>query len=143
MDAMTTPMKTMIVVLGLATASPAALSVRAQTPAASTVAVAPSAFVGVPLTRVGVVVRDVRKAAQAYKDIFQLDAVPAIANVTIQQPRGRMKVKRAILNLPNITIEVDQPDGPGIAQDRLKKFGQGIYRLGFSTPDPIEPKVTG
>ncbi len=94
-----------------------------------------------PLTRIGVVVRDVAKAAQVYADIFQLAAAPAVTTVTIPLAKGNTKVKRAVVVLPNVRLEVDQPDGKGPAADYLKKFGQGIYRVGFSTTDPIGPKV--
>jgi hypothetical protein len=46
------------------------------------------------------------------------------------------------VTLPNTQIEVDQPDGgSGPAAKYLEKFGQGIYRVGFSTSDAIEPAV--
>jgi hypothetical protein len=97
---------------------------------------------GAPLTRIGVVVRDVNKAVKVYADIFQLSATPAVASVKIDLPKGSAKVKRAVVTLPNTRIEIDQPEGTsGPAADYLSKYGQGIYRVGFSTPDPIEPKV--
>lgn len=92
---------------------------------------------GAPLTRIGVVVRDVQKAAKVYADIFQLSAVPTVGDVTINLAKGNTKVKRAIVKVPNVQIEVDQPTGDGPAADYLKKFGQGIYRVGYSTPDAI------
>jgi hypothetical protein len=97
---------------------------------------------GAPLTRVGVVVRDVQKAAGVYADIFQLSAVPAVSSVTIDSPSGNVTVQRAVVSLPNTRIEVDQPEGAsGPAADYLRKHGQGIYRVGFSTPDAIESRV--
>lgn len=137
---MTTQIKTVIAALALVLAAPA-VAVRTQTPAPAP-AVPPSSFGNAPLTRIGVVVRNVKKSAELYKDVFQLDAMPAINNVKIDLPRGRANMKRAVVTLPNATIEVDQPDGNSAASTYLKTYGQGIYRMGFSTPDPIEPKVT-
>ncbi len=97
---------------------------------------------GAPLTRIGVVVRDVQKAAGVYADIFQLSSVPTVSSVTIESPKGAVTVKRAVVSLPNTRIEVDQPEGTsGPAADYLGKYGQGIYRVGFSTPDAIESRV--
>jgi len=99
---------------------------------------APAPGIGsAPLTRIGIVVRDVNKAVQVYRDIFQLAATPAVESVKIELPKGSTRVKRAVVVLPNVRLEVDQPDGKGPAADYLKKYGQGIYRVGFSTPESI------
>lgn len=96
-----------------------------------------------PLTRVGVVVRDVKASVQKYVDVFQLPSAPAITTVKVDLPKGSIKIKRAVVQLPNVRIEVDQPQSStGPAADYLKKFGQGIYRLGYSVPDAIGPRVT-
>ena len=135
---MTPTIRTVVLPVFLFTAL--AVAGTAQAPAQAP-AVTPASFANSPLTRVGVVVRDVQKSAKVYQDIFQLDAVPTVSNVKVELPKGSAKVKRAIVTLPNVTLEVDQPDGNGPASDYLKKYGQGIYRMGFSTPDPIDAKI--
>ena len=113
----------------------------ALAPAAS--AQTPTATLGsAPLTRVGVVVRDIQKAVKTYVDIFQLASAPAISTVKVDLAKGSMKVKRATVQLPNVRIEIDQPQGSsGPAAAYLKQFGQGIYRVGFSTPDALAARV--
>lgn len=104
---------------------------------------AQSATIGsAPLARVGVVVRDVKASVQKYVDVFQLPAAPAITTVKVDLPKGSFKVKRAVVQLPNARIEIDQPQGSsGPAADYLKQYGQGIYRLGYSVPDAIAARV--
>jgi hypothetical protein len=120
----------LVLVLGLVTAA------SAQSSAA--------AIGSAPLTRIGVVVRDVEKAVKTYVDVFQLPAVPTISTVEIKLATGSMKVRRAIVSVPNVKIEVDQPRGDnGPAAAYLKQFGQGIYRVGFSTSDEISARVAG
>jgi hypothetical protein len=132
---MTVRTKTAVAALALVIAAPA-VPVRTQAPAES-----PSSFANTPLTRIGVVVRDVQRSAKVYADVFQLEAVPAVTTVKIEMPKGSARVKRALVALPNATIEIDQPDGNSPAADYLKKYGQGIYRMGFSTSSAIQPKV--
>lgn len=97
---------------------------------------------GAPLARIGVVVRDVNKAARSYADVFRLAAPPAISTVKVDLPKGSIKVKRATVQLPNVRIEIDQPMGNnGPAATYLRQFGQGIYRVGFSTPDALGAHV--
>ena len=109
-------------------------AVSAQTPAA--------ALGAAPMTRIGVVVRDVQKAVKTYVDVFQLPSAPAISTVKVDLVKGSMKVKRATVQLPNVRIEIDQPQGnSGPAAAYLKQFGQGIYRTGFSSPDALAARV--
>ena len=120
---------------------PAVAILLALAPAAS--AQAPAATLGsAPLTRVGVVVRDVQKAVKTYVDVFQLASAPTISTVKVDLAKGSMKVKRATVQLPNVRIEIDQPQGnSGPAAAYLKQFGQGIYRVGYSTPDALAARV--
>lgn len=95
-----------------------------------------------PLARIGVVVRDVNKAVKTYVDVFQLPSAPAVSTVKVDLAKGSMKVKRATVQLPNVRIEIDQPQGnDGPAAAYLKQFGQGIYRVGYSTPDALAARV--
>lgn len=116
-----------------------ALTVSLGTPASAQ----PAATIGsAPLARIGVVVRDVDKAVKTYVDVFQLPSAPAVSTVKIDLAKGSMKVKRATVQLPNVRIEIDQPQGSdGPAAAYLKQFGQGIYRVGYSTPDALATRV--
>jgi catechol 2,3-dioxygenase-like lactoylglutathione lyase family enzyme len=102
----------------------------------------PATIGSAPLARVGVVVRDVKASVQKYVDVFQLPAAPAISTVNVDLPKGSVKVRRAVVQLPNVRIEIDQPQGgSGPAAAYLKQYGQGIYRLGYSVPEAIGARV--
>ncbi len=93
------------------------------------------------LSHIGIVVKDVDKAAKTYADIF---------GVTVPQPRivknipfppsygpGKtMAVKTTMITVNGASLELLQPlDGPSPWRDHLEKYGETVQHLAFAVPE--------
>ena len=75
------------------------------------------------VTHVGVVVRDVAKAADAWTDVFDVEISPIT---------DRAHTRVAKVHFEGMLIELEQPKvGPSPWRDFLERYGEGIHHLAF------------
>jgi methylmalonyl-CoA/ethylmalonyl-CoA epimerase len=93
------------------------------------------------VTHVGVVVRDVEKAAKAWADVFGVEVSPITETKPIPLAKGQRgdknaHTKVAKVRFNNMTVELEQPVGGASPwRDFLDKYGEGIHHLAFDVPD--------
>ena len=90
------------------------------------------------VTHVGVVVRDVEKAAKAWADLFQVEVLPVTDTKPVAFPKGYRgdrgaHTRVAQVHFNNMLVELEQPVGGASPwKDFLDKYGEGIHHIGFN-----------
>jgi len=94
------------------------------------------------LAQVGIVVRDIERAARAWADLLGLP-LPEIRvtdppEITHAEYGGRptpARAKLAFFHLENVDIELIEPVGePSTWQDQLERHGDSLHHLAFRLP---------
>ena len=90
--------------------------------------------------QVGILVKDIKKAAKAWADFLQLET-PEIFTCNKYEETGAMyngrpcygRIYQALFNFENIEMELIQPmDGePSIWKDCLDRDGEGLHHIAF------------
>lgn len=102
---------------------------------------------------VGIVVKDIAKASQAFADVYGVTppAMPRIYNADgagIPFPAGitgnrNARAKLVQFTAGNVRFELIEPDGgPTAWSEYLEKFGQGVHHLSFGVPN-IDETIRG
>ena len=79
------------------------------------------------VTHIGVVVRDIEKAAAAWADVFDVEVSPITET-------AHTRVAKVHFN--SMTVEIEQPKGgPSPWRDFLDTHGEGIHHLAFDVAD--------
>lgn len=93
------------------------------------------------LHHICIVVRDIDKT-QAYYEFIGIGpwiAYPPLAeyeDLSVPSPEGFMGMQYRICNLPNIQLQLCQPDHhPTPQRQHLDEKGEGVFHLGFEVPD--------
>jgi len=95
------------------------------------------------LCQVGVVVRDIERAIDAYSQVFGMprpeiivSAEPDIADTRYRGEPTDAQAKLAFFDLGQVTLELIQPlGGPSTWQDHLDEKGEGMHHIAFSVDD--------
>ena len=90
------------------------------------------------VTQIGVVVKDIEKAAEAYSKVFGLP-MPAVqisggedANATCRGVPTNAQAKLAFLNLGQVQLELIEPmGGNSVWQEGLDEKGEGFHHIAF------------
>ena len=92
-----------------------------------------------PITRVGVVVRDVEASARAFSEILGVPVTPARTG-TIQLPdNSTAEIRSATFALPNVDVQLDQPvSSRGPLYEHLETFGPGMQYLEIPVTDGVD-----
>lgn len=101
------------------------------------------------VVQVGVVVKDIEKAAVAYADFLGVAVPPWFWTDTEDKAHTQFKgkpsparAKLAFIELKNITIELIEPDqNPSTWREFLDANGQGVHHIAFEIKG-MEDKVT-
>ncbi|MCX8160337.1 MAG: VOC family protein [Candidatus Saccharicenans sp.] len=91
------------------------------------------------VVQVGIVVKDIEKAARAYAGILGTEVPAWFLTDTVEKAhtefRGKpseARAKLAFIQLQNITIELIEPvGGPSTWREFLDKHGEGVHHLAF------------
>jgi methylmalonyl-CoA epimerase len=100
-------------------------------------------FGGGRVTQIGVVVRDIEKASQAYAEFLGMDKpqwfltdIVDKAHTVFKGNSTEARAKLAFFELENITIELIEPvGGPSTWQEFLENNGEGIHHIAFEIKD--------
>jgi len=100
------------------------------------------------LHHVCIVVHDIDKT-QAYYESIGIGpwiAYPPLAeyeDLSVPNPEGFMAMQYRICNLPNIQLQLCQPDDhPTPQRLHLDQKGEGVFHLGFEVPDADAAEAT-
>jgi hypothetical protein len=97
----------------------------------------PALFGDGVLVQVGIVVKDIEKAAKAYADLLRVD-VPQwswtdtvdVAHTMFKGKPSPARAKLAFIQLKNITIELIEPDSnPSTWREFLDAQGEGVHHI--------------
>ncbi|MGB4703909.1 MAG: VOC family protein [Candidatus Saccharicenans sp.] len=91
------------------------------------------------VVQVGIVVKDIEKAARAYAEILGTEVPTRFLTDTLDKAhtefRGKpteARAKLAFIELKNITIELIEPvGGPSTWRELLDEHGEGVHHLAF------------
>ena len=93
-----------------------------------------------PVSQIGVVVRDVDKAADYYSSLFGIgpftiyEFAPEVHVFNGEQTYAKIKMGKAMWG--NIELELIQPlEGKSPHMDFLQQRGEGVQHLGFNVPN--------
>ena len=112
---------------------------------------APAPLASGNFLHVGIVVKDIAKAAQMFSDVYGVTppAPRAFDNVkALRLPAGASdnqaaKAKLVQFTVGNIRIELIEPtEGATPWQEHLDKYGQSVHHISFGVPD-IEQSLRG
>lgn len=104
---------------------------------------------GSNFTHIGIVVRDINKAAQMFADVYGITP-PTTARVYDNNGRGlpfppnvtgnpAAKARLMQFTVGNVRIELIEPiDGPTPWMDHLNKYGQSVHHIAFAAKDVDE-----
>ena len=102
-----------------------------------------------PISQIGVVVKDVQKAANYYSSLLGVgpftiyDFVPEMHVFNGEQTYAKVKMGKAMWN--NMELELIQPlEGKSPHMDFLQQRGEGVQHFGFNVPnfDELYEKFT-
>ena len=96
-------------------------------------------FGGGRVTQIGIVVRDIEKASQAYAEFLGIDKPQWFLTDTVDKAHtvfkgdpSEARAKLAFFELDNITIELIEPVGePSTWREFLENEGEGIHHIAF------------
>ena len=99
-------------------------------------------LVGARLDHIAIAARDADRAAKQLADIFGTETTPAQI-VTAEAPDGSpVRVKTAMLDAADFTIEVTEPvSGASPTREFLERFGPGIEHIGFSVTASLADRI--
>jgi len=93
-----------------------------------------------PISQIGVVVKDVQKAADSYSSLLGIgpftiyDFVPEMHVFNGEQTYAKVKMGKAMWN--NMELELIQPmEGKSPHMDFLHQRGEGVQHFGFNVPN--------
>ncbi|OUM95499.1 MAG: lactoylglutathione lyase [Thermobacillus sp. ZCTH02-B1] len=100
------------------------------------------------VTQIGILVRDIEKAAQAWADFLGIGKPPIIVTDTVDiaktEYRGAStpaRAKLAFLDAGQVQIELIEPDeAPSVWREHLERYGEGPHHIAFVI-DGMKEKV--
>lgn len=93
------------------------------------------------IAQVGVIVRDLDTAVQAFEDDFGLDgwdifdANEGFPDLLVDGEPGKLNIRGAITSVNGMEIELLEPIGPGPFADWLEQHGPGVHHMAIIMPD--------
>jgi len=98
------------------------------------------------VVQVGIIVRDINQAAQAWAKLLRVEEPPVIetegwesSHMTFKGKPSKGRAKLAFFKLENIAVELIQPIGSQSTwQDFLAEHGDGIHHIAFTIDNPEE-----
>jgi len=95
--------------------------------------------------QVGIVVRDIEKAAEMYRDLFQfkgnINIVEQSASVNCRGVEGTYKMKKIMQHFGDKQfeiVEIVDAEGPNLYSEFLDEGREGLHHLGIYTKDAKE-----
>lgn len=94
--------------------------------------------------QVGIIVKDIKKTVEAYRDVFGFDEPRMVESGTLEEAhtvyRGeptKARCKLAFFNVgPQLDIELIEPDEfPSTWREFLDNHGEGVHHIAFTVKD--------
>ena len=91
------------------------------------------------IIQVGIVVKDVEKAAKLYSELFGIEMPvirPAFPEITYRGQKVHTHSKLCSFQMGNVALELIEPDeGPSSWREFLQAHGEGVHHLGVIVND--------
>ena len=102
----------------------------------------PAPLVGARLDHIALAAQDADRAATELADILGTQTTAARLLASEAPDGSPVRLKTAILNTTDFTIEVSEPiSGASPTREFLERFGLGIEHIGFSVSDKLSDRV--